>query len=704
MIPSLLQIPSAVSDSKLHSVLPNNGKGDFQFDRSTGATRINRDGLIEEVGYFSSELVQNGDFSELGSELVTNGDFATDLSGWGISGNSDADHTVTWTSQGARYQSTTTSPALIFFQNVLTSGKTYKFTVDVAYTSGTIKLQTGSGADLFNPTLVEGTNTFYFTASNTQFLFIRSSTNVDVLIDNVSVKQVDPNDRWTLGDGSGNTKWSITDKANYDHSGTSGTYTNRIVQTGLNIKTGKKYKLTFDVTTTSSTSFWIGNDLGTVNYEGGTYRTFYTGSQTAILEVPNNQTTLAFYNNNSDATLDNISLVEVQGDRPRLSYDITNGVVEDKPHLLLENSSTNLVTFSEDFSQSYWIKSGASITSGFVSPDGTNNAYKLVEDSANSRHFINSTGFSTPDTVYSASLFVKANGRNKIAFRENSITGNYASFNLSNGTVIATNGVSASIELMFNGWYRINYQITSGSSYILGIELLSDSYTSGDPFSNPYQGDGSSGILIYGAQVESQSYATSYIPTAGTTITRAAETCNNSKPSVNSTEGVLYAEFSTLDDDTDRKAITMSQGVSQSNRVLLAYESGNVRAFVYTGALQCDFQIAVSSVLNFNKVAFSYKSNNFKLYINGSLVGSDTSGSTFSANTLDRLSFSDGSGINPFYGKVKGLAVYNEALSESQLMQLTGVTASSIYSNFVTRTASFTVEALNEVKKVIDNL
>ena len=69
MIPSLLQIPSAVSDSKLHSVLPNNGKGDFTFDRSTGATRINKDGLIEEVGYFSSELVQNGNFSELGNEV-----------------------------------------------------------------------------------------------------------------------------------------------------------------------------------------------------------------------------------------------------------------------------------------------------------------------------------------------------------------------------------------------------------------------------------------------------------------------------------------------------------------------------------------------------------------------------------------------------------------------------------------------------------
>ena len=74
------------------------------------------------------------------------------------------------------------------------------------------------------------------------------------------------------------------------------------------------------------------------------------------------------------------------------------------------------------------------------------------------------------------------------------------------------------------------------------------------------------------------------------------------------------------------------------------------------------------------------------------------------AGTFTEVNFDDGAGNTDFYGKVKGLAVYNEALSESQLMQLTGVTASSIYNNFVTRTASFTVEALNEVKKVIDNL
>jgi len=404
-------------------------------------------------------------------------------------------------------------------------------------------------------------------------------------------------------------------------------------------------------------------------------------------------------------TVDNVSVVEVQGDRPRLSYDITNGVVEDKPHLLLEPSATNLVTFSEDFSQSYWVKSGASVTSGFVSPDGTNNAYKLVEDSANSRHFINSTEFSTPDTVYSSSVFVKPNGRNKIALRENAQTGNYASFNLSNGTLIATNGVSASIELMFNGWYRINYQITSGATIILGFELLSDSYTSGDPYSNPYQGDGLSGIYIFGAQVESQSYATSYIPTAGTTITRAAETCNNSKPSVNSTEGVLYCEIKALANDLTYRAIYINDNdATRYIGLRFSNNSNQLQAICYDGANLGFISTTLSDITNTHKIALQYQSSGISLYVNGSLIGSDATFTGIAANQLDEVLFDSNSGTQGFYGKCKGLAVYNEALSESQLMQLTGVTASSIYNNFVTRTASFTVEALNEVKKVIDNL
>ena len=196
MIPSLLQIPSAVSDSKLHSVLPNNGKGDFQFDRSTGATRINKDGLIEEVGYFSSELVQNGNFSELGSELITNGDFATD-SNW--------TKQTGWSINDGKAISNGSNAYLIQSSIVSSSpNKTFKVTFTVSYyVSGSFNVGVG-GYDFYTPsTFANGEYTIYAKAvnasSNNNFYF--RGFNLYASIDNVSVKQVDPNDRWTLGTG-----------------------------------------------------------------------------------------------------------------------------------------------------------------------------------------------------------------------------------------------------------------------------------------------------------------------------------------------------------------------------------------------------------------------------------------------------------------------------------------------------------------------
>ena len=112
----------------------------------------------------------------------------------------------------------------------------------------------------------------------------------------------------------------------------------------------------------------------------------------------------------------------------------------------------------------------------------------------------------------------------------------------------------------------------------------------------------------------------------------------------------------------------------------------------------------LTDIKQVNKIAGFWKQNEFKLFVNGVKVAEQLSGSVAASGAFKLLAFDSASLGRYFYGKVKGVAVYNEALSESQLMQLTGVTASSIYNNFVTRTASFTVEALNEVKKVIDNL
>jgi hypothetical protein len=202
MIPSLLQIPSAVSDSKLHSVLPNNGKGDFQFDRSTGATRINRDGLIEEVGYFSSELVQNGNFSELGSELVTNGDFATD-SNWIKVNATISNGAATFVAGTASLQQSIS----------ITVGGTYKITYQINSGTGALYLSSGgfTGVSVSIPSTV-GTHEVDVTAANTSELYFVSLGSSNLVIDNVSVKQVDPNDRWTKGTG-----WSYGDGATVKH-------------------------------------------------------------------------------------------------------------------------------------------------------------------------------------------------------------------------------------------------------------------------------------------------------------------------------------------------------------------------------------------------------------------------------------------------------------------------------------------------------
>ena len=404
-----------------------------------------------------------------------------------------------------------------------------------------------------------------------------------------------------------------------------------------------------------------------------------------------------------EATISNVSVVEVQGDRPRLSYDITNGVVEDKPHLLLEPSSTNKLPYSEDFSQSDWVKGNTSITKNIIkSPDGIVNAHKLVEDSSNSYHKLDDTITVSSGATVTCSVFVKKAERDFILlFESNSADGAY--FNLNTGAFVRTDGSpnSYNSENYGNGWYRLSITVTVPST-----SCRFQIYVTETSATTVYQGDGSSGVYLWGATVEELSYATSYIPTAGTTITRAAETCNNSKPSVNSTEGVLFVDYASLSNSGNYRLICLSDGTT-SNRVFIGFrlDTGYIYYFVIVGGSTVASHITSTTSLDFSKVAVKWKANDFALWINGSEISTDTSGSSFSANTLNTLQMNEGDGAGfEFYGKIKGLAVYNEALSESQLMQLTGVTASSIYSNFVTRTASFTVEALNEVKKVIDNL
>jgi len=678
MIPSLLQIPSAVSDSKLHSVLPNNGKGDFTFDRSTGATRINQDGLIEEVGYFSSELVQNGNFSELGSEALINGDFATDSdwskgTGWVIiNGYAESDGTNAPLDQVSR----------------LTIGKTYKVVITVTnMTSSALSVRLGtSSSDAVLSILENGTYTAYGVAGATT-LRLRSQ-GFDGRIQNVSVKQVDPNDRWTLGIG-----WSYGDGVvSCDGSQTTWSI---LGQNNILPQNGSTVKITFTISNYSA-----GNIYPKAGFNDPSIAINGNGTYTVVRVVNGYQEFRLQADLNFIGTIDNVSVVEVQGDRPRLSYDITNGVVEDKPHLLLENSSTNLVTFSNDFSQ--WVVDGqASISSdSIISPDGTKNSDKLIAGTTSARQSIKLSSTNSGDLSFS--IFAKKGEYSVIQLTDAQNGSAFANFNLETGAVGSTSVYTASMVNMGNDWYRCI--ITWNASVGIVAVRVGIVTTPTSARVEQFAGNGSDGLYIYGAQLEQQTYATSYIKTAGTTITRAAETCNNSKPSVNSTEGVLYAEIAALADDFVDKRISISDG-TLNNFVTVGFSrfAGSIIGEMFSGGVLQTSNFGATGVnkLNNNKFAMVWNSTNTKFYLNGSVTNDES----ISAPTgLNIVQFSAGDLALPMFAKIKGLAVYNEALSESQLMQLTGVTASSIYNNFVTRTASFTVEALNEVKKVIDNL
>ncbi len=177
-------------------------------------------------------------------------------------------------------------------------------------------------------------------------------------------------------------------------------------------------------------------------------------------------------------------------------------------------------------------------------------------------------------------------------------------------------------------------------------------------------------MQIWGAQLEQQSYATSYIPSNGSQTTRNQETCINATPEINSEEGVLYAEINGGQISTDSRYIGLSNGTA-SNRVILGYggNQSKVTCFVSSGG---STQFAGSFTVDiaiFNKVAVRYSINDFSLWVNGVKVATDVLGAT--PIGLSELSFDSGSGGQNLFGNTKDVKYYPKALSDAELIKLT---------------------------------
>jgi len=418
---------------------------------------------------------------------------------------------------------------------------------------------------------------------------------------------------------------------------------------------GKQYKIvlkmkassSFDAeileTQQASTISTIGSVSLTTSYQDFTFYFTATGSNDIFVHRKFNAASA-----NQSISIDNVSVKEVLGQE----------VVPDSGcgSWLFEPQSTNLITQSELFSDASWAKLGNS-SFGFVTgiaPNGATSVYEITSDGGGGKLQYTISGLAI-NTEYTLSFYAKKESDiTLVQSRILSLTGG------SGGTNLTT--VNYQNDLITDQWVRITHTFTTNDTLGNYILYISNALTSGDT------------LQLWGAQVEALSYATSYIPTSGSIVTRNQDLCTNggSLASINSTEGVLYAEIAALADDGTNRVISLSDG-STANRVsiVLGTISNQIRGQVLSSGTSFDFSTTSYNTLNNNKIAISYKLNDFSMWINGTKVSTDTSGNT--PVGMNTISFNAGGGTLPFFGKTKALAVWKEALSDSELQSLTTI-------------------------------
>ena len=355
-----------------------------------------------------------------------------------------------------------------------------------------------------------------------------------------------------------------------------------------------------------------------------------------------------FTRNTTATFVDKDGLIKtVTSDIPRIDFtDDATG------HLLLEPQSTNLAIFSEDFSGYAWLVFGSIQANSSVSPNGLATATKLT--STGTQYHLVRIGFSGLATT---SVFVKNVDANNFYIRKSN--DDYAYYNFNTKTVSDN---SLKVEHFANDWVRLSLttQATNYRQFGVGVNETDLSEVGNS-------------VHIWGAQVEQQSFATSYIPTQGSTVTRNADVCNNSGSAqdFNSEEGVLYAEIAALANSGNKRRISLSDGTDLNGVILsLPIPDDVIKILIKSGgAIQANStSTVVITATDFNKIAAKYKDNDFALWVDGTKVFTDSSGSV--PIGLNELSFNFNGGEN-FYGKTKDLKVFKRAMSDSELYLLT---------------------------------
>lgn len=273
-----------------------------------------------------------------------------------------------------------------------------------------------------------------------------------------------------------------------------------------------QFRIAFQVTTSLPIDFTI--RVGLPQLELG------YGATSAIINSP------TFTSRASAATYYNASGLVTSAATNVARYTYNPSITTSTPLLYLESASTNLLQYSHNFENNYWLKAQLNIiVNATTAPDGSLGAAKLIEDTSNTQHLMYAARTATNETV-TFSIYAKAAERTKIIIQISNFLNDSAQsiFDLSTATISGISANSAdytnttpSITSVGNGWYRCVLTTTKGSVNTNSNPTVSTFTTTGI-----YTGDGVSGVYLWGAQLELGSVATSYIPTINTFTSRAS--------------------------------------------------------------------------------------------------------------------------------------------------------------------------------------
>lgn len=364
---------------------------------------------------------------------------------------------------------------------------------------------------------------------------------------------------------------------------------------------------------------------------------------------------------------------------PRFQHDPVSGL---SLGLLIEEQSTNLITYSSDLSNVAWTKTNCSVqTASTISPDGTLTSNKIYINNVVSSDAFNFFSVSTNTSIYyGISLYAKANEGGYIFVGFNKSATEYAvtQFNLYTGTVEFSAASGTGYSILFsqilnssNNWFMCQLVLKTGNT--TDNVMVSPSNVPWTGATRPGSGEignGYSGIQVWGVQLE-ENFITSYIPTNGSTITRVSD--DAIYPGINTAEWfnndlstIIATYYTTLplgtrpilciDDNTINNEIKLSiitQVATFESKV-----NGNASGYINGGYVPLNTKSIIST---------KYKNNNFVMTLNNSSAVSDNTADV-PAN-LTHLRIGCDKAANNFNGIISRVAIYSSDIS-AQRMQI----------------------------------